>query len=117
MTRIRAALVVLALFATALATAPAASATSGSCPQYNRLLAAYHLPVSTFSRIMYRESRCIPWARSRSHDSGLLQINDVHRRRGGVAYGLNLYNPRINIMVAARLYHLAGLRPWRATVR
>lgn len=111
--RLRAAALIPVVLATL--TTPA-GATTGRCPQYEPLLARAGLPVATFSRIMWRESRCNPHARSRSHDSGLLQINDIHRRRGGAAAGLTvaqLEQPTTNITVAARLYHRAGLRPWR----
>ena len=72
-----------------------------SCPQWEKMLREYGLPVADFSRIMYRESRCQPNAIGwnyykgtsykdcklspaatykkckavRSYDSGLLQIN------------------------------------------
>lgn len=105
--------VVVALILTIV---PPAAATTGGCPQYSGLLARSGLPVATFSRIMWRESRCNAAAVSRSGDYGLLQINRVHLRPGGVAAGLSgraLLNPATNVLVAARLYRRAGLRPWR----
>ena len=51
-----------------------------TCPKYEYLLKRYSpgWDVSRMSRYMYRESNCIPWVRSSSNDSGLLQINDVN---------------------------------------
>lgn len=91
---------------------------AGSCPQYNGMLAAYGLPVGFFSRVMYRESHCIATAFHRNRngtiDRGLLQINSIHLR--GVARGYSpnsLYSPSVNLSVAAKLYRMAGTRPWR----
>jgi hypothetical protein len=56
------------------------SAEWGRCTQYEPLLEAIQPPdgwdVARFSKIMWRESRCDPTARSVTKDSGLLQIND-----------------------------------------
>jgi len=78
-----------------------ARAATNSCPQWHAKLKQYGLPVTEFSRIMYRESRCQPkvigWnyragtsykdcklspastykrcKAVRSYDSGLLQVN------------------------------------------
>jgi Transglycosylase SLT domain len=96
-----------------------ADAASGRCPQYEHLLAARNMPVATFSRIMFRESGCRPGVRSRTRDTGLLQINDVnHRwlsRRLGVRVTVAwLRNPVNNIVAADELYEVFGTRPWRA---
>jgi soluble lytic murein transglycosylase-like protein len=68
------------------------------------------------SRYMWRESRCTPNVRSRTRDSGLLQINDVnlpwlssklHRRITPTA----LMDPTTNVQAAARLCEY-GRRAW-----
>lgn len=90
------------------------------CPRYESLLKANGLPVATFSRIMYRESGCQRQARHVNRngtiDRGVLQINSIHLKRGGVAYGYapaQLYEPAVNVKIAARLYRRSGMRPWR----
>jgi soluble lytic murein transglycosylase-like protein len=106
----------LSVLLAVVAPAVRADAASTSCSAYSGLLARAGLPVRTFEAIAWRESRCNPRAVSRSHDYGLLQINRIHLRRGGAAAGLTasqLLDPAVNITVAARLYHQAGLRPWR----
>jgi soluble lytic murein transglycosylase-like protein len=102
-----------------LAIPSTAEAKAGSCPQYNGLLAQYHLPVGTFSRIMWRESNCRPHVRSRTHDSGLLQINDVNLRWLSKRLGFRvtsgwLMNADNNVHAASLIYRSYGLRPWRA---
>lgn len=93
---------------------------SRGCPRYESLLRAAGLPVGTFSRIMWRESGCQPSARNVNRngtvDRGLLQLNSIHLRRGGVAHGYApaaLYSPGVNVRLAARLYRRSGLDPWR----
>jgi hypothetical protein len=97
---------------------PADAAAVHRCPAYESLIAQAGLPAS-FSGVMWRESRCRARAthvnRNGTVDRGLLQINSVHLRRGGAAAGLPpgaLYNPVVNVEVAARLYRRAGWRPW-----
>jgi soluble lytic murein transglycosylase-like protein len=97
-----------------------AEARSGSCPQYEGLLAANNMPVSTFSRIMFRESGCQARVRSRTRDTGLLQINDVNHRWLSRRLGTHvtvawLKNPANNVRAAAALYRTFGTRPWVAT--
>jgi soluble lytic murein transglycosylase-like protein len=113
MRRLAAAVAVLLAVSAPIGRADAAGA---SCARYSGLLAAAGLPVRTFQAIAWRETRCNPHAVSRSHDYGLLQINRIHLRHGGAAAGYTaaqLLDPATNIAVAARLYHRAGLRPWR----
>lgn len=98
-----------------------AEAAPRSCPRYEALLAAHRMPVRSFSRIMFRESRCNPSAvNRRSSTTGLLQIHPVHRRWIAQHYGIPmssvmqwLKNPANNVAVAAILYHQNGMRPWR----
>jgi soluble lytic murein transglycosylase-like protein len=104
---------------------PAAPADAGpyrrsDCNRYIYLLQANGLPVATFKRFMWRESGCRPDARHVNRngtvDRCLLQINSIHLRKGGVAEGYapaQLYQPRICIRVAAKLYKRYGMRPWR----
>lgn len=91
---------------------------AGRCPQYEHLLAAHSMPVGTFSRIMYRESNCQPRVRSRTRDTGLLQINDINHvwlsRRLGTHVTVGwLKVPANNVRAAAALYRSFGVRPWR----
>lgn len=78
----------LALAATLALTAPAllpstnADAFVGRCPQWETLLRT-HAPkggwdVAKMSKIMARESSCFARARSRTGDTGLLQVNDIN---------------------------------------
>lgn len=106
--------VVLVLAAVTAARPPAVHATAGRCPQYETLLAREHLPVATFSRIMYRESRCRPAAVNRSSGArGLLQIMPAHAGRWHTCPGMALGTARGNIACAARLFLHSGTGPWR----
>lgn len=88
------------------------NAATGTCARYERLL-TIHAPrggwnVARMSRIMWRESRCTPFVRSRTRDSGLLQINDVNlpwlsSRMGRRITSGALMDPATNIIAAARL--------------
>jgi hypothetical protein len=90
------------------------ASTVGRCRQYESALAAHGLPVATFSRIMWRESNCKPWVTNRrSGAAGLLQILPAHAGAWRTCPGRNLYSVNGNLACAARLYHKAGLRPWR----
>ena len=69
----------------------------------------------TAMRIVSCESGWNPEARSATGDTGLFQINDVHRRLGGYAEGLTieeLMDPATNVAVARRLYDAQGWHPW-----
>lgn len=111
-------LVAAALGSLALVTiTPAVADAAQRCPQYESLLARNGLPVGTFSRIMHRESNCRAGVRSRSRDTGLLQINDVNhrwlRRQLGAPVTVSwLKVPSNNVRAAAVLYHAFGTRPW-----
>lgn len=73
----------------------------------------------TVRRIAYRESRCSATVRSKTHDSGLMQINDIwlrDRRLKRDWPGLapkDLFNSRTNLAVALWIYHQSGWGPWR----
>jgi soluble lytic murein transglycosylase-like protein len=78
------------------------------------------------SQIMWRESRCEPAVRSRTSDTGLLQINDINhpylrRALGEWVDRWTLTDPAQNVRAAAALctyWQQAGagcLQPWKAT--
>jgi hypothetical protein len=84
----------------------------GACPQYENMLREYAPPkgwdIAKMSKIMWRESRCIPTAQSRTSDSGLLQINRINHkwlrtRLGEAVNKQTLENPVQNIQAAALL--------------
>jgi soluble lytic murein transglycosylase-like protein len=73
---------------------------------------------------MWRESRCQPEVRSRTSDTGLLQINDVNRpwlshRFGSDVTVETLKNADINVKASAELFKYwsrvtgNGYQPWR----
>jgi len=69
----------------------------------------------TAMRIVSCESGWDPAARSRTGDTGLFQINDIHRAPGGVAEGLtidDLSDPATNVAIARKLYDTQGWQPW-----
>ena len=108
---ITAALLVAPMHCDAPATSTVTS-TKGRCTQFEPLLAelapAGGWDVARMSRLMHRESRCQPGVRSRTRDSGLLQINDINHRflRGRLGEHVDrwtLQNPRQNIRAAAAL--------------
>lgn len=78
------------------------------------------------SRIMWRESNCRPEIRSRTRDSGLLQINDINHEWLSNRWQLDvdaelLKHPTVNVMAAAELFRYwnrqigNGYQPWKAT--
>jgi hypothetical protein len=76
----------------------------------------------TLSRIIYRESRCIPEACSKSdsglkcRDAGLVQVNQIHREwlsSMGYNFPDDLFDPAINLTFARRLFETSGWKPWR----
>ena len=98
----------------------------GRCVQWESLLEAYNpgWDVVRMSRIMWRESRCQPDVRSRTSDTGLLQINDVNHPwlsdRFGVTVDIEaLRDPVVNVAASAELYKFwrraagFGYQPWK----
>ena len=91
----------------------------GTCPAYERLLVVYGpkggWSVPRMSGLMWRESRCTPQVRSRTRDTGLLQINDINLPFLSKAFGYKvtsamLKNPIMNIKAAAKICEVA--RKW-----
>lgn len=112
----------------ALLTPTRADATSGTCPQWENLFRQYGLPVKTFSRISWRESRCNEKSVSEIRkstgrpDVGLLQVQgswvtvtsaicQVPKHKVIKA----LTNPICNVKVARYLYDNGGYGHWRVT--
>jgi hypothetical protein len=103
-------------------------AAGGRCPQYEALL-IQHAPkggwdIRRMSQYMWRESRCTANVRSRSRDSGLLQINDINlqylsKKLGMKIMSTTLMNPEVNVRAAAKLCEFARktwgncYHPWR----
>lgn len=100
----------------------------GRCTMYEQALRA-NAPaggwnVARMSRYMWRESRCQPEVRSRTRDTGLLQINDINLAYLSSKMGFKvtvdaLRDPTTNIRAAARLCEFARrawgncYAPWR----
>lgn len=98
----------------------------GSCPHWEMLLEAYNpgWDVDRMSRIMWRESNCQPEVRSRTRDTGLLQVNDVNlpwlsQRWNVELVHTQLTNPDLNVLAAAELFRFwrravgDGYQPWK----
>lgn len=102
-----------------------ARATYGRCGEWHDLAISVGWTEEdwpTLSRIIYRESRCIPEACSQSdsglkcRDAGLVQVNQIHREwLAGMGYSFpdDLFDPAINLTFARRLYETSGWKPWR----
>jgi soluble lytic murein transglycosylase-like protein len=91
---------------------PLEAASTQRCPQYEQLLVTLApkggWDVKKMSHIMWRESRCKAVIRSKTADSGLLQINDINHKflTGKLGYKINktiLMDPIVNIKAAAQL--------------
>ena len=105
----------------------AGTTVEGRCTQYEPLLIE-HAPeggwdVGRMSAFMWRESRCEPWQRSTTSDSGALQINDINHPYLRTALGewvdrYTLLDPVQNVRASAALctfWRRAGLscyQPW-----
>jgi hypothetical protein len=88
------------------------SSSNGRCVGAEPLL-AYYSPgwdVGRMSRIMYRESRCQPWARNPSGASGLLQIMPMHCR--WLPGPCDLFDPAYNVKAGAALWRKQGMGAW-----
>ena len=108
------------LFTTLAVPAPAESA-GGRCPQYEPLLTQLAprggWDIGRMSRIMWRESRCTAHVRSRTRDTGLLQVNDINldylsKQMGRPITVDALRDPATNISAAAHLCNF-----WRRAKR
>lgn len=94
--------------------APVAVSGGGNCESYRSLLADYNWDVRTAMAVMRAESGCNSSAVSHTCDSGLMQINCVHRAKVGGNLEL-LKDPATNIRVAYAIYSGAGgWSPWVA---
>lgn len=92
----------------------------GRCTGWEELLAAYSpgWDVARMSRIMYRESRCLPQVKNRhSSATGLLQVLASHCRwltgeMGEPCSGARLRDAEYNVRAAAVLWAAQGYRAW-----
>ena len=106
--------------------APSAS-PHGRCPQWENMIRKAGLPVSEFSLIMWRESRCDPHAvgvnQHARNDIGLLQINaswstlTKQTCRTTKRPENALLSPACNLSVARSLYKTSGFTPWKSTFK
>ena len=120
-------LITASLIAIALVVPAPAHAATKSCPQYEPALRRHHLPVKTFSYLMWRESKCNPRAVSSqngdgSYDYGALQVNSTWRtvtarvcHRPFRQVKKSLLKLDCNLKVAKYLYDNGGLGHWRVT--
>lgn len=102
----------LALLAGSVMHTGHADGAAGRCRDFEQLLVA-HAPkrgwdINRMSRYMWRESRCTPNVRSRTRDTGLLQINDINlqyltRKMGRPITIDALKDPATNVQAAALL--------------
>jgi soluble lytic murein transglycosylase-like protein len=105
-------LLTAALLAASVSHHGTAEAATGRCAAYEPLLVQLAprrgWDVARMSRYMWRESRCTPHVRSRTRDTGLLQINDINhaylsRKMGKPITVEALRDPATNIQAAALL--------------
>ncbi len=97
-------------------TPPGSSASAGGrCVGWEPLLVE-HSPgwsVERMSRIMFRESRCLPAAHNPSGASGLLQVMRSHCGWLAGAVGpCDLFDAEYNVRAAAALWLRQGYRAW-----
>lgn len=95
--------------------------TPGDCASYHDDMEAAGLPVSTFSRIGWRETGCDPWAWVVDSDDTGGAFFGLNFKGSLAGYWLNLCgattgNIRGNVPLimecTAAAYREAGLRPW-----
>ena len=117
----------LATTTTVLAIIYPPAPTAALCPEWWTLAQqagwTYEQLETALDRIMWRESRCLPEVRSRTSDTGLTQINDIHLdmlEAAGISADM-LTDPLWNL-IAARLvadqaesYGWRWTQPWAAT--
>lgn len=101
------------------------------CDQWRDVMLAAGWSADVFdawaSGVMWRESHCDPFARSRTNDHGLMQINaiviaDMRQRPalwsnaidaiGRVPSTSDLLDPFVNAIISAELYSIRGRAPW-----
>lgn len=108
--------------------APGDADGSQTCEQYEPLLAMYPgWDVARMSRIMWRESRCEPWAHNtRTGDRGLLQTHwessywtrPMRSGFGTLAAECDLHSleelfiPEVSVRCSYALYRAFGMNPW-----
>ena len=98
----------------------AQTATWGACGQWHDIALLIGWPAEewpTLSRVLYRESRCIPSAWN-GHDAGLTQVNQIHREwisQMGLTFPDSMFNPVENLRFALSLWNSSGWRPWKST--
>ena len=113
----------------ALSTPARADAASGRCPQWEPLFKKFGLPVKTFSKIAFRESRCNEKSVSAVRkstgypDVGLVQIQGswrtvtyrVCKLKPNQSHIRALTKPTCNLAVARYLYDNGGLGHWKGS--
>lgn len=102
-----------------------ARAEHGPCGEFYETAIAVGWPAEEWpqlSKIMFRESRCLPEACSESdsgrvcRDWGLMQINEYSWRRTILSHGYqmkDMWNPQHNLSFALWLWHNYGWGPWK----
>ena len=96
---------------------------NGRCVGAEGLLSEYARvgwSIERMSRIMYRESRCLPLVRNASGATGLLQIMPsncryIARQLGESCTVAKLQVPEFNIRAATTLFEYDGYGPWAQT--
>lgn len=103
-------------------------AQTGTCPQWEPLFKKFGLPVETFSKISFRESRCNPRSISAVRktgypDVGLVQVQgswrtityQICKLKPTQSHIKALTKPTCNLAVARYLYDNGGLGHWKAS--
>jgi len=99
----------------AVETSGSSASSGGRCVGWEGLLSSYSpgWSVERMSRIMYRESRCLPAARNPSGASGLLQVMRSHCGWLAGAVGpCDLFDAEYNVRAAAALWRRQGYGAW-----
>lgn len=89
----------------------ASSKVANRCEEFRNLVKQYDWNVEVMLAIMMAESSCNPNALNTnsdgSNDSGLFQINSIHKKP-------NRENPELNVRYAYQIYKSQGLNAWVA---
>ena len=89
----------------------ASSKVANRCEEFRNLVKQYDWNVEVMLAIMMAESSCNPNALNMnsdgSNDSGLFQINSIHKKP-------NRENPELNVRYAYQIYKSQGLSAWVA---